>query len=191
MFNRWSLRQMVLVIVCVLVFGSAALLPMALGQAAVKPVRATEQAEPAGGVLLPMAGAVLAPADETPPASVWQVVDAVALVFLQVAVPPLLAFGLSQLKRWIDERREERWMVTLGGIVRDAVAAAEQLGLSGQLEQFARDKLRYAVEYVQQAAAAHGIPLDVARYMDVIRGMIEAEVRRQFGAAEEPASEVV
>lgn len=109
-----------------------------------------------------------------------QIVQKAVMVLVQLAVPPLLAFLIGQLRQWIELRRQESWWRALEVAVRDAVAAAEQLGLTDQLEALADSKLQYAIDYVERQMALKGIPVDLDPYIDVIRGMIEAEVRRQF-----------
>jgi len=125
---------------------------------------------------------VLAQGSEEPPAAQpWvEILQKVILLVLQLAIPPLLAWGIAQFKQWREAQAQDSWIWILEGVVRDAVAAAEQLGLTDQLQQFAESKLAYAIHYVEEALAMRGVPLDLDAYADAIRGMIEAEVRRQF-----------
>mgnify|MGYP001060248335 CR=1 FL=1 len=64
-----------------------------------------------------------------------------------------------------------------------AVGAAEQLGLTGQLEAYGESKLDVAIKFVEAQLAAAGVPLDVDEYADAIRAMIEAEVHEKFPPA--------
>lgn len=102
------------------------------------------------------------------------------MVLVQLTIPPLLAFALAEFKRWQAERADQGWYRVLQDIVRDAVAAAEQLGLTEELAEVGQTKLDYAIAYVERSLRAHGFPIDLAPYVDVIRGMIEAEVQRQY-----------
>jgi hypothetical protein len=102
------------------------------------------------------------------------------MVLIELAVPALLAWAATWFKRQREEMLNQRWYQILEKVVRDAVAAAEQLELTGAIEEFAESKLDYAIQYVERAMASQGIPLDIDPFVDVIRGMIEAEVRRQF-----------
>jgi hypothetical protein len=65
-------------------------------------------------------------------------------------------------------------------VVFDAVTAAEQLGLTDQLKDYADTKMDYAISYVEQALKGYGYDIDLDPIMDMIVGMIEAEVNRQF-----------
>lgn len=118
-----------------------------------------------------------------------EILQNIVLLVLQLAIPPLLALIATAVRRWIETRENERWFQVLRDVVADAVAAAEQLGLSGQLSEFAESKLDYAIAYVEQALAAAGYPVDLDPFIDVIRGMIEAEVRRQFPSEGQPPAE--
>jgi len=122
------------------------------------------------------------PDEPAAPASTpWiEIAQKAIMVVIQLAIPPLLAWAIAQFKKWREERAQDTWFWVLEGVVRDAVAAAEQLGLTGQLSQLAESKLDYAIDYVERALEARGFPIDLDPYVDVIRGMIEAEVNRQF-----------
>jgi len=111
---------------------------------------------------------------------VLEILQKVVLVILELTVPALAAWIISELKRWREQREDDSWSYALERIVRDAVTAAEQLGLTDQLAEFAESKLDYAIQYVEQALAFHGYAIDLDQYVEVIRAMIEAEVRRQF-----------
>jgi len=109
------------------------------------------------------------------------IVENLVMLVIQLLVPALLGLALGEFRRWREQQAEDSAWWRVEEAVQDAVAAAEQLGLSGQLETYAGDKLAYATEQVEGRLAAMGLPLDLDPYGEVIRGMIEAEVRRQFG----------
>ena len=111
---------------------------------------------------------------------VLEIVQKSVLLVIQLAIPPLLAWAIAEFKQWREAQADESWFFVLESVVRDAVAAAEQLGLTDQLGAFAGDKLGYAIKYVERSLEARGFPIDLDPYFDVIRGMIEAEVKRQF-----------
>ena len=109
-----------------------------------------------------------------------EILQNVAMVLIRVAVPPLLTWAIVELKRYIEQikTREGWWM--LEEAIATAVAAAEQLGLTGQLSQYGDGKLDAAIQFVEKQLVAYGFPFDLDRYKDVIVAMIEAEVLRQF-----------
>lgn len=111
---------------------------------------------------------------------VWGIVQKALLLVIQLTIPPLIAWAIAEFKQWREAQADETWFFVLESVVRDAVTAAEQLGLTDQLGAFAGDKLGYAIKYVERALEARGFPIDLDPYIDVIRGMIEAEVKRQF-----------
>jgi hypothetical protein len=123
---------------------------------------------------------------------VLEIAQKAVMLVIQLAIPPLIAWGIAEFKRWREEQARERddenWFFILESVVRDAVTAAEQLGLTDQLSEFAESKLDYAIAYVEQALTAHGYAIDLDPFLDVIRGMIEAEVRRQFPPEGAPAA---
>jgi len=100
-----------------------------------------------------------------------------------VCIPPLLAWAITEAKRYIDQLREQEEWKRVFWAVTSAVGAAEQLGLTGQLEKYGESKLNVAIRFVEAQLAAAGVPLDVDEYADAIRAMIEAEVREKFPPA--------
>ena len=104
----------------------------------------------------------------------------VIMVLIQVLIPPLLAWGLVELKRYLDLLRQTEQWAFIEQAVKTAVEAAEQLGLTDQLSEYGNEKLDVAIQFVESQLAARGVPLDLDKYADVIRAMIEAEVERQF-----------
>jgi len=114
------------------------------------------------------------------------ILQKVVLVLIQVCIPPLLAWAIGEAKRAIDQlRKEEDWRRVFWA-VDAAVSAAEQLGLTGQLEAYGKTKLDVAIALVEAQLAAAGVPLDVDEYADAIRAMIEAEVHDKFPPARGP-----
>jgi hypothetical protein len=107
----------------------------------------------------------------------WEIVQKIILVLIQVAIPPLLAWGVAELKRYLGKLRQQEEWETVKEAVRVAVEAAEQLGLSDQLAVYGNDKLSAAVAFVEAQLEAQGIMLDIDQYAEAIRVMIEAEVK--------------
>jgi len=110
-----------------------------------------------------------------------EIVQNVLMVLIQVAIPPLLLWGLAELKRHFESLRQRDEWYQVEMAVSRAVTAAEQLGLTDQLTQYGEQKLDVAIQFVEAQLAAAGVPLDVDVYADAVRAMIEAEVQRQFG----------
>lgn len=132
---------------------------------------------------------VMAQAAEDPSPPDWVgILEKVIMLVVKLAVPPLLVWALSEFKRWREQQLDHDLYWRLDAIVRSAVAAAEQLGLTEQIEDVGEVKLACAIDYVERALEAWGIPIDVDPCVDVILGMIEAEVNRQFPPAAETAA---
>lgn len=108
------------------------------------------------------------------------IIQTVIMWLIRVSIPPLIAWAITEFKAWREAQADnEAWQKVELAVI-DAVAAAEQLGLTGQLTEYGSDKLEVAISLVEAQLAAAGIPLDVDQYADAIRAMIEAEVHRQF-----------
>lgn len=104
----------------------------------------------------------------------------VLMVLVKVAIPPLLVWAISEFKAWRKQQADNEAWMRVEWAVQDAVAAAEQLGLTDQLEAYGNDKLKAAFSFVEARLAASGVALNLDVYADAIRAMIEAEVNRQF-----------
>ena len=112
----------------------------------------------------------------------WQIVQNLIMVVIMVGAPVAIAYLVSQVAMVIDffkNTQDAKWMLVREA-VRSAVLAAEQLGLTEQLGEWGNDKFSYALAFVQDYLDAQGIKIDLGDYIDVITGMIEAEVLRQF-----------
>ena len=108
------------------------------------------------------------------------IIQNILMVLVQVAIPPLIAWSIAEFKAWRKQQLQNETWRTVEKAVADAVAAAEQLGLTDQLEEYGEAKLDVACRFVEARLVAAGVPLDIDQYTDAIRAMIEAEVRRQF-----------
>lgn len=104
----------------------------------------------------------------------------VVMVLIQVAIPPLLVWGISEAKAHLEKLRQRGDWWQVEAAVERAVAAAEQLGLTEQLADYGDAKLDVAIGFVEAQLAAAGVALDIDQYADAIRAMIEAEVKKQF-----------
>jgi hypothetical protein len=102
----------------------------------------------------------------------------IILVLIQVSVPVLLAFALAEWKRGRAELQKRQDWQQVEAIVSRAVQAAEQLGLSDQLADYAESKLDAAIRLAEAELTARGLPLDVDEFATAIRSLIESEVNR-------------
>lgn len=109
-----------------------------------------------------------------------EIIQKVILVILQVAIPPLVAYVLTQWKKRLAVLESDETWIKVQEAVADAVCAAEQLGLTGQLEQYANSKLEFAIAAAEKFLEVQGIRLDLDEPATVLRTLIEAEVNRQF-----------
>ena len=140
-------------------------------------------------VLAVLAGQAVAQASvpmvaEQPQVDWIDILQNVITLLITVALPPLIAWAITELKRFIDQIRDEARWRHIYWAVSNAVQAAEQLGLTEQLSKFGESKLDAALSFVQAELAAAGVPLDVHEHAFLIRGLIEAEVLRQFPPVE-------
>ena len=98
----------------------------------------------------------------------------------------VISIGLTLLLRWlfddvlkalVDQYRvrvNESVRYEIDELVSTAVHAAEQLGITGELEKMGKDKLDYALDFLAAEFERRGIDLD----MTAIRALVEAEVKR-------------
>ena len=70
----------------------------------------------------------------------FEILQNVIMVVLQVAIPPLLAWGLSELKKYLDQLRQSKNWEHVEWAVQTAVQAAEQLGLTDQLSEYGEER---------------------------------------------------
>jgi hypothetical protein len=90
---------------------------------------------------------------------------------------PALAAYLVYLYRQGQERlKKEHWYAMAAEFARTAVLAAEQLGLTKQIEEYACSKYDYAIGYVKMMLAKNGIKADLDIPLNALEMMIEAEV---------------
>jgi hypothetical protein len=87
-------------------------------------------------------------------------------------VVKLLTSAWAEIKQWKPDVADEMHYAA-----KFAVAAAEQVGLSGALKDLANSKLDYAIEMAEKYLAEKGIKyID----LDLLRAAIEAQVLAQF-----------
>lgn len=90
---------------------------------------------------------------------------------------PALAVYLVYLYHQGQERlKKEHWYAIAAEFARTGVLAAEQLGLTEQIKEYARSKYDYAIGYVEMMLAKNGIKVDLDIPLDALKAMIEAEV---------------
>lgn len=110
----------------------------------------------------------------------WQkFVEQLLLNAIPLLVPLVIAFVMRLLTQiWSDFKRNQPNLTTWMEYAADfAVAAAEQVGASGQLKDFAASKIGYAMDLAQKYLYENGIKhID----LDLLRAAIEAEVIKQF-----------
>lgn len=107
----------------------------------------------------------------------WDVISKIVLMLIEVIVPPLLVIAIRQFTRWLNMIQQRDDWEFIQQSVWTAIHAAEQLGLTGDLEQYAAEKLEFATAMVNEMLAQRGIKIDVNEHADLIRGMIEAALR--------------
>lgn len=109
-----------------------------------------------------------------------KILQSVLELIITTLVSALLAVAIGAVREWWKAQKTGKYareMQVVLGVVSQAVAAAEQLGISGQLADFASDKLAYALNLADQLLIErYGIDLD----MDHLRMLIEAQVRESF-----------
>jgi len=99
------------------------------------------------------------------------------LMVLVSTFGPALAVYLVYLYRQGQERiKKEHWYMMAADFARTAVLAAEQLGLTGEIEEFAKTKYNYAIRWMEDMLTANGIKVDLDIPLDMLKAMIEAEV---------------
>lgn len=104
------------------------------------------------------------------------VLEAVVAVVLPVAV----AYAVTWLRAQRDEllsRLDEKSQKMVKDAVAIAVRAAEQSGLAGHIANAGKVKRDYALKMAEGYLASWGVELDV----EVLAGMVEAEVLSQLG----------
>jgi len=89
-------------------------------------------------------------------------------------VQVLIGWIVYEFRQWRKANQTSQQWLEFEEFVRRTVMAAEQLGLSEELAQFAETKLDYAVAQAEQWLDSRGIALD----LEQVRVMVESEVRR-------------
>ena len=112
--------------------------------------------------------------------------EIIMAVFTAVVIP-LLGLLVKYLYKKLDlqvaqfkGRMDQEWRYAIEQAASLAVTAAEQSGIAGLLEGVYSDKKAYACEWAERYLAQYGIVVD----LDVLAGLIEAEVLNQFPKAE-------
>lgn len=113
--------------------------------------------------------------------------------FLETVLTILLPVVLGALAIWIRQLiakargeiddRNLNWLLVLAG---QFVAAAEQAGIIGEIENLGEAKKQMVVDMLQAAADARGIRIDA----DVLSALIEAAVVAAFGFSNEEEAPV-
>lgn len=108
------------------------------------------------------------------------IVEKVILVVITVGLPLflnwLLGPALTALVAYYEARVDEKLRYELADLVNTAVQAAEQLGLTGQLEAMGKQKFDYAMDLVDAELKERGLNID----LKLIQAMIEAQVKQAF-----------
>ncbi len=99
---------------------------------------------------------------------------------LAIFLPVVLGFLAVWIRSWIAKAKAEiaardlEWLLVLAG---QFVAAAEQAGITGELENLGEAKKQMVVAMLQASADARGIKIDA----DALSALIEAAVVDAFG----------
>lgn len=103
---------------------------------------------------------------------------------LEILLPVVLGFLAVWIRNLIAKAKAEvaardlEWLLVLAG---QFVAAAEQAGIIGELENVGEAKKQMVVDMLQAAADQRGIRIDA----DALSALIEAAVVEHFGFANE------
>lgn len=90
-----------------------------------------------------------------------------------------LALIIGNAVRQANARaKKEHWYALVHEFAETAVAAAEQLGLTGQLEELASGKYNYAIGLMEAMLQDNGIKMDLDVPMSYLQAILEAEVNR-------------
>jgi len=103
-----------------------------------------------------------------------KILTAVVIIF----GPAVIMYVANLYRKAHEWAKKEHWYTIVRDFVKTAVAAAEQLGLTGELEKYADTKLEYAIDHVERMLADNGIRVDLDIPLEYIRDLIEAEVNR-------------
>ena len=108
------------------------------------------------------------------------IINQVVLVVISVGLPLLLRWLFDDVLKALTaqylSRVDERTRYEVAELIDTAIHAAEQMGLTGELERLGKNKLDYAIDLVDKELNRRGIDLD----MDAIRAMIQAAVKQSF-----------
>lgn len=106
----------------------------------------------------------------------WEVIQAMLLILIEAIAPVAVGYALLKLKEAQGRAKREHWYLMLELFAANAVQAAEQLGLSGELSNYASDKFGYALSQVELMMAQNGIRLDLDVPVKHLKAIIEAKV---------------
>lgn len=114
----------------------------------------------------------------------------ILMTIITAVVIPLLGIGVKLLADYLMVKQAEvlnlidqDWRYALKEAARLAVAAAEQSGIAGLIDGVYKNKKAYALELADKFLRQYSIDVD----LDVLAGLIEAEVLRQFPQQEATA----
>ena len=100
---------------------------------------------------------------------------------LPVLASAAVLYIAPKVKAWLDARQAElraglteQQYLLLNSFVEQAIRAAHQSGLIGQIENTGAAKKRYAIDFVEGLLKQFNIDFD----LDVVANMIESEVNR-------------
>lgn len=107
----------------------------------------------------------------------WDLIQAILLILIEAVAPIAVGYALLKLRDAQTRAKQEHWYVMLEMVAGNAVKAAEQLGLSGELSNYAKSKFEYALEQVELMMMKNGIRLDLDVPLAHLKAIIEAKVR--------------
>lgn len=106
----------------------------------------------------------------------WDLIQAILLILIEAVAPLAVGYALLKLRDAQARARQEHWYVMLEMFAGNAVKAAEQLGLSGELRNYAVGKFEYALEQVELMMMQNGIRLNLDMPLAHLKAIIEAKV---------------
>lgn len=109
-----------------------------------------------------------------------KIIESLALLVVSVLVPVAVAYAAKLWYQYKEQLIKQDWFYFVDDTIKKAVTAAEQLGLTKQLGEYANSKYDWAVEAITASLEQAGVPVDLRPVGVALRMAIEAEVRRQF-----------
>lgn len=114
-----------------------------------------------------------------------KIIESFALLVVSVLVPVAVAYVAKLWSQYKGQLVKQDWFYFVDETIKKAVTAAEQLGLTNQLGEYANSKYDWAVAAITASLEQAGVPVDLRPVGVALKMAIEAEVRRQFPKQEQ------